>query len=56
MAGLLVALSARRGPYGGPDAVEQRMRLAADGETAGLLDRALRILAAARAGRGNATS
>ncbi len=52
MAGLLVALSARRGPYGDPDAMEQRMRLAADDETAGLLDRALRILAAARAGQG----
>ena len=46
-AGLLVALSARRGPYARPtqERLEQDLRLAADPERADLLDRLLRGLA-----------
>jgi hypothetical protein len=55
-AGLLVALSARRGPYGRPGEtrVEQQLRLAAMPGRASLLDRALRGLAADCAARGMA--
>ena len=53
-AGLLVALSARRGPYGPPSAAgaEERLRLAADTERAALLDVRLRELAADCAAHG----
>ncbi|MEX2292008.1 MAG: hypothetical protein WD794_16985 [Mycobacteriales bacterium] len=46
-AGVLVALSARRGPYGRPPVAgpEEQLRLAATPQRAGLLDRALRGLA-----------
>lgn len=54
-AGVLVALSARRGPYGRPAAAgpEEQLRLAATPQRADLLDRALRGLAdsCAAAGR-----
>lgn len=51
-AGLLIALSARRGPYGRPDeaVVEQQVRLAASPGRVDLLDRGLRVLAAECAG------
>ncbi len=52
LAGVLVALTGRRGPYGAPGEGEQRVRLAADGGLAGLVDRALRSLAASRAADG----
>ena len=54
-AGLLVALSARRGPYGRPEAagVEEQLRLAATPVRADLLDRALRQLASACADSGS---
>ena len=52
LAGVLVALTGRRGPYGAPGEGEQRVRLAADGDLAGLVDRALRSLAASRAADG----
>ena len=48
LAGLLVALSAKRGPYGTPTEDESALGLAADPGLAALLDRALRNLAAAR--------
>lgn len=48
LAGLLVALSAKRGPYGTPTEDESALGLAADPGLALLLDRALRNLAAAR--------
>ncbi len=47
-----MALTGRRGPYGAPGEGEQRVRLAADGDLAGLVDRALRSLAASRAADG----
>jgi len=52
LAGVLVALTGRRGPYGEPGEGEQRVRLAADGDLAGLVDRALRSLAASRVADG----
>lgn len=53
-AGVLVALSTRRGPYVGPAAAgaEEQLRLAASPGRAGLLDRALRGLAASSAAAG----
>ncbi len=51
-AGVLLALSGRRGPYRPETEDEQRLRLAADTGTADLLDRALRHLAAGRAQQG----
>lgn len=55
-AGVLLALSARRGPYASPSeaTVEQQLRLAATPGRADLLDRALRSLAAACAETGRA--
>jgi len=55
-AGLLLALSGRRGPYSHPaeDTLEQELRLAADPERAELLDRLLRGLAADCAEQGTA--
>lgn len=53
-AGVLLALSGRRGPYQPVTEEEERLRLATDTPTAGLLDRALRHLAAGRAGQGQA--
>lgn len=52
LAGLLVALTARRGPFGDPDAKDERLRLAATPQRSELLDRALRQLARARAEQG----
>ena len=52
LAGLALALSSRRGPYGAPGAPEQALRLAADGGRAELLDRGLRVLAAGCAAQG----
>ncbi|PZU47168.1 MAG: hypothetical protein DI571_04600 [Arsenicicoccus sp.] len=52
LAGLALALSTRRGPYGDPGAAEQALRLAADGGRAELLDRGLRVLAAGRVEQG----
>ncbi len=51
-AGILLALSGRRGPYRPVSDDEERLRLAADTTTADLLDRALRHLAAGRAQQG----
>lgn len=53
-AGVLVALTARRGPYGrpAPGGVEERLRLAATPGRAALLDRALSTLAASCAASG----
>lgn len=53
-AGLLVALTGRRGPFGtgSEDQAEQRLRLAADAGLAGFLDSALRHLAASMAEQG----
>lgn len=48
LAGIALALSARRGPYGKVGDDEQALTLAADTELARSLDRALRSLAAAR--------
>ena len=53
-AGVLLALSGRRGPYRPETEDEERLRLAADTGTADLLDRALRHLAAGRASQGQA--
>ena len=53
LAGVLTALSARRGPYGDPrDDGSDPLRLAADPERSALLDRALRHLAAGRSADG----
>ncbi|ANS79095.1 putative integral membrane protein [Serinicoccus hydrothermalis] len=52
LAGLALALSSRRGPYGDPAAPEQALRLAANGGRADLLDRGLRLLAAGRRQQG----
>jgi hypothetical protein len=49
VAGVLLALSGRRGPYRAPSEQEERLRLAAGTRTADLLDRSLRHLAAGRA-------
>ncbi|HEU5007304.1 MAG TPA: hypothetical protein VFT67_10045 [Jatrophihabitantaceae bacterium] len=54
LAGLLVALTARRGPYAPAGADEQALALSADAGLAATLDRALRLLAAARADQGRA--
>lgn len=48
LAGALLALSTRRGPYGTPDADDEALRLAANPGRADLLDRALRILSQGR--------
>jgi hypothetical protein len=48
LAGVLVALATRRGPYADPDEGETPLRLAADPELSGLIDRGLRRLAAGR--------
>lgn len=55
-AGLLMALTARRGPYARPDeaGIEERLRLAATTGRAELLDRGLRTLAASCANTGTA--
>ncbi|WGW12631.1 LysM peptidoglycan-binding domain-containing protein [Saxibacter everestensis] len=47
-AGLLTALSARRGPYGAPGEGEAALRVAANGELAAAINKSLRHLAAAR--------
>jgi hypothetical protein len=52
LAGVLLALSARRGPYAAADDHEQALRMHADMGLAGDLDRALRNLAAARRAQG----
>ncbi len=52
LAGVLLALSARRGPYAAADDHEQALRMHADMGLAGDLDRALRNLAAARRTQG----
>lgn len=44
LAGLLLALSTRRGPYGTPEDADRALRLAANPGRADLLDRALRVL------------
>lgn len=54
LAGLALALSSRRGPYGDPTQQEQALRLAADTGRADLLDRALRLLAEGRRAQGQA--
>lgn len=48
LAGLLLALSTRRGPYGTPGETDQALRLAANPGRADLLDRALRLLSEGR--------
>lgn len=55
-AGLLIALTARRGPYARPDeaGIEEQLRLAATTGRAELLDRGLRTLAASCANTGTA--
>ncbi|MDQ1286453.1 MAG: hypothetical protein QG622_18, partial [Actinomycetota bacterium] len=52
LAGLLVALSARRGPFGDPRAEDEWLRLAAEPLRSDLLDRALRQMATARVDQG----
>lgn len=52
LAGIMLALSARRGPYAAADDNEQSLRMHADMGLAGDLDRALRNLAAGRAAQG----
>jgi hypothetical protein len=54
LAGLVTALTARRGPFGTPGDAEAALRLAANPGRASLLDRALRVLADARAAHGEA--
>jgi hypothetical protein len=54
LAGVLVALGARRGPYRAQTEDEGALELAADPGLAALLDRALRHLAAARTAQGRA--
>ena len=49
LAGVLVALATRRGPYADPDEEETPLRVAADPELSSLIDRGLRRLAAGRA-------
>lgn len=44
LAGLLLALTTRRGPYGTPDETDRALRLAGNPGRADLLDRALRVL------------
>lgn len=52
LAGVLTALSAKRGPYGNPDDAEDALRLAANTGRANFLDEALRVLADSRVGQG----
>jgi hypothetical protein len=52
LAGLLVAVTARRGPYGTPGEDENALRLAANTHRATFLDTALRVLAESRAAAG----
>jgi hypothetical protein len=52
LAGLVTALTARRGPFGTPGDDEGALRLAANAGRAALLDRALRILAEGRVAQG----
>lgn len=52
LAGIVTALTAKRGPYGTPTDVEGALRLAANPGRADLLDRALRVLAETRLGQG----
>lgn len=49
LAGLALALSSRRGPYGEPTDEEQALRLAGDPGRSALLDQGLRLLAEGRA-------
>jgi hypothetical protein len=53
LAGLVTALTAKRGPFGTPGDDEGALRLAANAGRASFLDRALRILADARATHGD---
>lgn len=52
LAGLVSAVTARRGPYGEPSEGEGSLRLAANTQRADLLDRALRVLSESRAAQG----
>lgn len=52
LAGIVTALTAKRGPYGTPTDAEGALRLAANTGRSDLLDRALRILAETRVGQG----
>lgn len=54
LAGLALALSSRRGPYGDPTSQEQALRLAANTGRSDLLDRALRLLSQGRRQQGQA--
>ncbi len=53
LAGIVTALTAKRGPFGTPGDDEGALRLAANPGRASLLDRSLRILADARATHGD---
>jgi hypothetical protein len=52
LAGIVTALTAKRGPFGTPSDAEGALRLAANTGRADLLDRALRVLAESRLGQG----
>jgi hypothetical protein len=52
LAGMALALTGRRGPYGAPGEQEQALRLAGNAGRADLLDRALRLLAQQRRQQG----
>jgi hypothetical protein len=51
LAGVVTALTARRGPFGTPGDAEGALRLAANAGRASFLDRALRVLAESRVGQ-----
>ena len=54
LAGVVTALTAKRGPFGTPGEAEGALRLAANAGRASLVDRAFRILAEGRAAQGQA--